>query len=315
MTGQRWLVTGGRGLLGKAIVQVALDSSPPPELVITTRDVTSDLFLDLDSSELVFPREIDVVIHVAGEKRDESRMEAVNHLGTCRLVQAAALAGVRRFVYVSSVGVYGAAPHSGVINETFPHTPRNLYEMTKYAGEICVETCCKQVGIDFLILQPSTVISHVTDYSYPLFNFMKMIKLGRFVWFGRSSTIVNYVSVDDVASAVVAATCSAPSGSYIINTPALLSDVVEWISDELGVKKPQLIIPKWIGQVAADIGSAAFRLAGPKIPLHRERFLELTNTNYYDPSLLIQKLSFEYPVGVEVLIRTLAKTYRLKGML
>jgi len=144
---------------------------------------------------------------------------------------------------------------------------------------------------------------------------MKMIKRGRFVWFGRGSPRVNYVSVDDVAAAVVAATCSAPSGSYIINTPALLGDVVEWISDELGVNKPRVILPMWIGQVAAAIGSATSRLAGPVIPLQRERFLELTNTTYYDPSLLLQKLSFEYPVGVEVLIRTLAQTYRQRGML
>ncbi|MGV8934633.1 MAG: NAD-dependent epimerase/dehydratase family protein [Gallionellaceae bacterium] len=315
MTGPRWLVTGGGGLLGKAIVRVALDANPPPELVITSRRASGELFLDLDAPELVFPREIDVVVHVAGEKRDESRMEAVNHLGTRRLVEAAARSGVRRFVYVSSVGVYGAAPHSGVVRETFPHTPRNRYETTKDAGEICVVECCNRVGMEFLILQPSTVITRVPDSSYPLLTLMKMIRRGRFVWFGRGSPRVNYVSVDDVAAAVVAATCSAPSGSYIINTPALLGDVVEWISDELGVNKPHVILPMWIGQVAAAIGSATSPLAGPVIPLQRERFLELTNTTYYDPSLLIQKLSFEYPVGVEVLIRTLAQTYRQRGML
>ena len=142
-----------------------------------------------------------------------------------------------------------------------------------------------------------------------------MINRNNFVWFGHGSPWVNYVSVENVATAVIAATCRAPAGSYIINTPALLADVVGWISDELGVRKPSLVLPMWIGQVAAAIGSAASRLIGPIFPLQHERFIELTNTTYYDPSLLLQKLSFEYPVGVEVLIRTLVKTYRQRGML
>ena len=315
MKRSRWLLTGGGGLLGKAIVRVALEVIPSPALLITSRRASGELFMDLDKPDIVFPKEVDVVVHVAGEKRDESRMEAVNHLGTCRLVEAAARSGVRRFVYVSSVGVYGAAPHSGVVTETFPHTPRNRYESTKNAGEICVVECCNRFGMEFLILQPSTVINSVLDFSYPLLTLMKMIKRRRFVWFGHSMPRVNYVSVDDVAAAVVAATCSAPSGCYIINTPALLGDVVEWISDELGVNKPGVILPMWIGQIAAAIGSATSIVAGPLIPLHRERLLELTNTNYYDPSLLLQKISFEYPVGVEALIRTLAQTYRQKDML
>lgn len=314
MTDMRWLITGGGGVLGRAIVRLMREASKAPELVITSRQASGDLFLDLNEAELVLPEGIDVVLHIAGEKHDETRMDAINHVGTRRLVEAAAQSGVRRFVYVSSVGVYGAAPHSGVVTESFPHTPRNCYEASKDAGEASVLECCKRVGMEAVILQPSTVLAFVPNTSYPLLRLMKMISRKNFVWFGHGTPWVNYVSVDDVAAAVVAATCRAPTGSYIINTPALLDDVVGWISSELGVRKPHVVLPMWIGQVAAALGSGASRLI-PVFPLQRERFIELTNTTYYDPSILQEKLSFEYPVGIEALIRALAKTYRHEGML
>lgn len=314
MTHMRWLITGGGGVLGRAIVRLMHEASKAPELVITSRQASGELFLDLNEAELVLPGGIDVVLHIAGEKHDETRMDAINHLGTRRLVEAAAQSGVRRFVYVSSVGVYGAAPHSGVVTESFPHTPRNRYEASKDAGEVCVLECCERVGMEAVILQPSTVLAFVPNTSYPLLRLMKMINRKNFVWFGHGSPWVNYVSVDDVAAAVIAATCRAPAGSYIINTPALLEDVVGWISNELGVRKPHLVLPMWIGQVAAAIGGGTSRLA-PVFPLQRERFIELTNTTYYDPSILQEKLSFKYPVGIEALIRALAKTYRHEGML
>jgi hypothetical protein len=43
--------------------------------------------------------------------------------------------------------------------------------------------------------------------------------------------------------------------------------------------------------------------------------LELTNTTQYDPSQLMQVAKFEYPIGVEGLIRGLVSTYRQEGLL
>ena len=316
MTGVRWLITGGGGLLGRTIVRMAREASEAPELVITSRQASGDLFLDLGETELVFPKGIDVVLHVAGEKRDETRMEAINHLGTRRLVEAAAQSGVRRFVYVSSVGVYGAAPHSGVVTESFPHTPRNCYEASKNAGELCVLECCSRFGMEAVILQPSTVIAFAPDTSYPLLTLMKMIRRDNFVWFGRASPCVNYVAVEDVAAAVVKAADKAPSGqTFIVNTPERLSEVVRWISEELGVPMPRRRLPLWVGQAVAGLGSTVSRLAGRSMPINRERLLELTNTTRYDGTALMKATGFDYPLGIEAAIRQLAQHYVQEGLL
>lgn len=319
------LVTGATGFLGRHVLRRLVESPDAGRVVLTTRESAS--LRNDDSPQLEYatldlmqavalPSGIHTVLHIAGEKHDESRMDAVNHQGTRRLAEAAARAGVRRFVYVSSVGGYGAPPYSGLINESFPHTPRNRYEASKDAGENCVRDICAGAGMDSVILQPSNVIGFVKGQAYPLLGLMKMIRGGYFMWVGRIEPWVNYVAVEDVAAAIVTAVERAPAGhAYIINTPAPLAKVVSWIADELGVAQPHRRLPWWVGHTAAAFGTLVARMSGRTMPINRARLLELTNTTQYDPSQLKQLAKFEYPIGVEGLIRGLVSTYRQEGLL
>ncbi len=319
------LVTGTTGFLGRHVLRRLVGTPGVGRLVLATRGSASPRNDDSQQLEyatvdlmqaVTLPGGIDTVLHIAGEKRDEARMDDVNHQGTRRLVEAAARAGVRRFVYVSSVGVYGAPPHSGWVNESFPHTPRNRYEASKDAGEKCVREICACAGMDSVILQPSNVIGLMPGQPRPLLGLMKMVRSGYFTWFGRTEPWVNYVAVEDVAAAVVGAAMHASAGhDYIINTPARLSRMVGWIAEELDVPVPCRRLPLWVGEAAAALGSVATQVSGRNLPINRERFRELTNTTQYDTSHLMKDLAFDYPVGVEVLIRGLARSYRQDGLL
>lgn len=319
------LVTGGSGFLGSQVLRALQTGDQPRRILVVSRgrqavagsmpQLAQYLTLDL-ADQYILPTGVHTIIHIAGEKRDESRMEAVNHHGTCRLVEAAQKSGVRRFVFVSSVGVYGARPHAGLITESFTHQPQNQYEASKDAGENCVRALCARFGMEFIMVQPSNVIGVVSERSYPLLGLMRMLRQGRFAWFGNTDSWVNYVAVEDVAAAIVAAAERAPSGhTFIINTPERLSQVVGWISDELGVAAPQRRLPLFVGQVAAGLGDLAARLSGRSMPFNRERLLELTNTTRYDGSALKRAVGFDYPLGVEQMIRGLVKTYRCEGRL
>ncbi|MEX8192609.1 NAD-dependent epimerase/dehydratase family protein [Comamonas guangdongensis] len=316
-------VTGGTGFLGGYTLDALRATSTIGRVVIASRqsesarDVGSpEIFpLDLGRGEVLLPQGINTVIHIAGEKRDLTKMSEVNHLGTRRLAEAAVRARVRRFVYVSSVGVYGAVPHSGRINEASPHTPRNLYESSKDAGERCVREVCESAGMEWVIVQPSNVIGIVQGRSYPLLGLMKMIQRGHFAWFGQTEPWANYVGVQDVAAAIVAAATACPNRSYVVNTPARMSDVVAWISEELGVAAPARQLPPWLGQGLAEAGSWLQRILGRHMPFQRERFTELTNTTIYDPTALRIAADFRYPVGIEAEIRQMVRTYREEGLL
>jgi nucleoside-diphosphate-sugar epimerase len=261
------------------------------------------------------PSDIDIVVHAAGEKLDSAKMMATNVEGTRRLAEAAAQAGVRRFVHISSVGVYGATPHSGVVNETFVRHPRNQYEQSKEKGERSVRQVCEESGMQCLILQPSNVIAVNALAVSPLLGFLSAIRSGRLVRFGTSDAWLNYVAVEDVAAAVLDAAVHAPAGgTYIVNTPERLEDVVAWSATALGVPQPKWRAPTWIGSVAARLGDLASAL-GSNTPFDSNRLLELSNSTRFDGTSLSRATGFEYRFGVRMLISQLVGRYKTEGRL
>jgi len=262
------------------------------------------------------PHGVGTVIHIAGEKRDESRMWATNHEGTRKLVEAAGRVGVRRFIYLSSVGVYGAPKHAGTVNEHSARTPRNTYEASKNAGETVVRENCTQLGMEHVIVQPTNVIGHVAGRSYPLLGLISMINAGRFARFGRGETWTNYVGVNDVAAMIVAACRSGcDGGTYIANGPARLSDLVAWVSGELGLPPSTRRLPAWVGALAGAAGSLIEHTTKRSMPFNSERYREMTNTTQYDGEKAVREFGFAYPVGIETTVRHLVQTYRTEGRL
>ena len=90
-----------------------------------------------------------------GGKRDDF-FERVNLDGTRRLLDAAASKGVERFVYCSTIGIYGhRAP--GITREDSPLAPGNVYERTKVAAEALVREVGAARGLPIVILRPADV--------------------------------------------------------------------------------------------------------------------------------------------------------------
>lgn len=314
------LITGASGFIGSAVLADLRERAFGRDVILAGRRApagseSNHWPLDLAAEELTLPSGIGVVLHLAGEKRDPDRMVQVNHLGAARLVDAAARAGVRRFVHLSSVGVYGAPKHSGLVNEAFPHAPRNAYEASKDAGERAVRQRCAALGLTCVVLQPSNVVGVVPGRSFPLLGLARMVGRGWFRHVGRGDAWSNYVPVEDVAAALVtAAIGEASDGVYIVNTPATLRSVVGWIAEELGVTVPQSRVPSWLGAAAAGLGGAGRVVLRRELPFSPERFLELTNTTRYDGGAITRDLGFGYPLGIEAAIRGMMRRYRTEGL-
>jgi len=321
MTGSTWLVTGASGFIGSALLASLRASGQPVLAAGRHMPPASDaaslrwIRLDLAGPSIELPAGIDTVLHLAGEKRDESRMDEVNHLGAARLVEAAARAGAKRFIHLSSVGVYGAPPHAGVVDEARPHRPVNAYERSKEAGERAVRERCAANAMECIVLQPSNVIGW-SPQARPLLGLMRIVARGWFRYFGRTEAWVNYVGVDDVAGALTAAArVDVASATYIVNTPAPLRELVGWIADELRVPPPQLRWPRAIGTGLAAAGAVGRSLLGRELPFSPERLRELTNTTRFDGTAISRGLGFDYPQGIEATLRALVRGYRSEGWL
>jgi nucleoside-diphosphate-sugar epimerase len=98
----------------------------------------------------------DTIIHLAAAQHEShmpaSYFRAINVTGTRALLEAAVQAGAKRFVYGSSIGVYGSSD-AGLLDETSVPRPENIYTQTKLEAEQAVaefaqriETCVVRIS-------------------------------------------------------------------------------------------------------------------------------------------------------------------------
>jgi nucleoside-diphosphate-sugar epimerase len=121
---------------------------------------------------------IDVVVHLAGKAhvlrkaspalRDEFML--VNGLGTASLAHACAEAGVRRFVYLSSVGVLGSSTPTKPFTNASEPNPRNIYARSKLAGEASATSFADRLEV--VIVRPPLVYGPRVKA-----NFLRLLQL------------------------------------------------------------------------------------------------------------------------------------------
>lgn len=318
------LVTGATGFVGKNFLIML--RSHFPEMTITVagrKDINGgDFNISVNSISLDLTKEInislcqDAIIHIAGEKHDEAKMWDVNFEGTQRLLNWAAKYKVKRFVYLSSVGVYGAGHNFGRVDETTLRNPKNVYEVSKNATEELVKNFCIEHRIEYVIIQPSNVIGWTIGGPFPLLALMKTIKRRVFVYLGGGNSFLNYVAVEDVAASLSAALLpSAENSTFIVNTPIEIEFAIRIIANEIGVAHPKIKLPSVIGKAGVTTARLISKFSGVDTSLISGRLSELTSTTVYDGSKIISKCDFSYSVGIELAIRRLARHYFNAGLL
>jgi nucleoside-diphosphate-sugar epimerase len=86
------------------------------------------------------------------ERHSAAEILSVNLGGLGSVISAAAAGQVQRFLYASSIAVFGGAASDGsVIDEAATHAPRTLYAITKSAGEAVVARLGALHGMDWVV--------------------------------------------------------------------------------------------------------------------------------------------------------------------
>ena len=233
------LVTGSSGHLGEAMVRtlrgmdheiISIDLIPS--------DFTNRAGSIVDRDHVRRSMEgVEVVIHTATLHKPHvathSKQSFVdtNITGTLNLLEEAALAGVRSFVFTSTTSAFGGvltppaeAPAVWVTEEITP-VPKNIYGVTKTAAEDICELFSRNHGLPCLILRTSRFFPEEDDnretrQSYEDGN----VKVNEFLY--------RRVDIEDVVSAHLLAVEKAPSigfGRYIISatTPFTRDDLFD----------------------------------------------------------------------------------------
>lgn len=169
------LVTGGTGFLGQALLHKLLISGRSPLIAAVRRkntDFPAEVKLasvnELGSSTdwTACLQEVGVVIHCAArahvmkEETGDPLLEyrRVNVQGTLALANQAAKAGVRRFVYISSIKVNGehTALNIPFHAEDIP-APEDAYGISKLEAEQGLTKLAQETGMEVVIIRPPLV--------------------------------------------------------------------------------------------------------------------------------------------------------------
>lgn len=213
------------------------------------------------------------VVHLAAAQHEsgveDDYFRSTNVEGTRRLLEAADRAGVNRFVYGSTIGVYGSAG-DGILDEQAPPKPENIYGTTKYEAECLVRNSAGSL---------SWTIARISETYGPgdsrLLKLFKAIRNGRFFYIGSCRNIHQPVYVDDLVAGLMAA-IQRPAA---INETFLLAGrdaittagMIEQIAAAAGAGIPKLHVPIWPFLAGAYLCEQIFPRLGKTPPLHRRR--------------------------------------------
>ena len=308
------LVTGACGFLGSAIVRQAVNYGL--SITATDRIENKDLpdvnyvVVDiLNPESLLKPfRGIDVVCHVAGlahifekSKYEKAPFYEVNVIGTKNVADAAARAGVKYFLFISSVSVYGGEAEGK--NEESKCHPETPYAESKWQAEQLLINFCKKVGMDLTILRLATLYGEGDPGNVA--RLIRLIDRGRFVWVGNGKNLKSLLHRDDAARACIEAIKRPQHGINIYNVsapPCKMIDIVKTIYDALGKSSPSWHIPASFALNSAKL-LKIFSFNRGKLSNIYDTLKKWVANDYYNTEKFNKTFNFQTGVSLEEGIR------------
>ncbi len=330
----RLLVTGGTGFIGSHLAEAAarrgsevvvLGLTDRPEeranselLSALGAEILSGSITDADLCRRA-ARGATHIFHLAvamreGGKSDEF-FESINLDGTRHLLEAASVERVDRFVYCSTIGIYGhRAP--GITREDSPLAPGNIYERTKVSAERLVREFAEKCALPVSVLRPADVYGPRDQRLLKLF---KGVSRGRFPLFGSGEGRRHMVYVDDVVSAFFKA-CErdeALGQGLIIAGPraCTLRELLDEITRATGSRRYGFRLPlaPMLGVAAVVEDVCAALKVDP--PIYRRRMDFFHSDSEFDISRARRVLDWEPRVDLPEGIRRTLEDYRSSGQL
>jgi nucleoside-diphosphate-sugar epimerase len=259
------------------------------------------------------------VYHLAVAMREagmtDEYFEEINLGGTRRLLELAGERGLQRFVYCSTIGIFGhRAP--GITNEDSPLRPGNVYERTKVAAEALAQDFRTRAGLPVVILRPADVYGPRDQRLLKLF---RGVAAGRFPLFGDGRGRRHMVFVDDVVAAFRLASerDQALGQALIIAGPesCTLRELIDAVARATGQRRfgwrlplaPMLAVAAMV-----EDGCAALNMTPP---IYRRRMDFFDSDSAFDTTRARKVLGWEPKVHLNEGVGRTLDAYRKAGLI
>jgi nucleoside-diphosphate-sugar epimerase len=261
----------------------------------------------------------DAVIHVAAVYRTaghpDSYYHDVNVGGTERLLEAAARAGVRRFVHTSTVGVHGDVKDPPA-DETAPIAPGDVYQQTKAEAEALALAFHRRRALPVVVVRPAAIYGPGETRLRKLF---RAIARGRYAIVGSGRAFYHPVYIDDLVEGYRLALSrpEAAGEAFILGGPRYLSqnELAALIARHTGGSVLPFHVPAAPVQFAGALVEAICVPFGIEPPLHRRRVDFWTKSRAFSIEKARRVLGYEPKVDVDEGVARTAASYREAGWL
>ena len=262
------LVTGGAGFIGSHVAKhlvaaghdvVVVDDlsggfidNVPSKAVFASGSVSDAKFID----GLFEEHEFDYVFHLAayaaeGLSHFIRRFNYTNNvIGSINLINASVRQPVKRFVFTSSIAVYGAG-QLPMTEDTVPQ-PEDPYGVAKYAVELDLRAAHEMFGLEYTVFRPHNVYGEHQNIGDKYRNvvgiFMNQIMQGKpLTIFGDGSQTRAFSYIDDVAPVIAHSVHVSEAAGEVFNIgadrPYEVRELAEVVSHALGVDPDITFLP------------------------------------------------------------------------
>ena len=287
-------VTGSTGFIGKFLLDQLLALGESPVVIPRQAVKLIDLF-----------RGCDAVVHLAGRAhvKDEidtdplSEYRSANVDVTLNLVREAALAGVKRFVFISSVGVNGAETFGIPFMAEDAASPHSPYATSKYEAELGLKALASQAEVEFVIIRPPLVYGPNAPGNFG--SLMRWLNRGLPLPLGAVKNKRSFVALENLVDLILVC-CRHPAAAnqtFLVSDGEDISttDLLQRLSAAIG--KPARLLP--IPESCLEFGA---QLLGK-----REIFQSLCGSLQIDITKTCNLLDWKPPISIDEGLRRAAQ--------